>query len=133
MPVLPPDAPPALEVFYSPSCLPCRLELPVVAEIAKRDGTQVRIVILDEEDKARAELRAASPQLDDRAVTAGDPSPNAVLRAAGNSRGILPYARSVAPGGETCAKWEGRLTLTRARSLMASCARFMTSRSRPRS
>ena len=49
---MPPDLPPpVLEVFYSPSCAPCRLELPAVAEIAGEAGTRVRIVILDPEER----------------------------------------------------------------------------------
>jgi len=62
---MPPDLPPpVLEVFYSPTCAPCRLELPAVAEIAGAGGTRVRIVILDQEERTRSELRAVSPQLD---------------------------------------------------------------------
>jgi thiol-disulfide isomerase/thioredoxin len=129
MPPLPPDLPPpVLEVFYSPSCAPCRLELPAVAEMAGRKGVQVRIIILDQEERARAELRAASTGLDSIA-TAPVPAPAGdVLRGAGNERGILPYARSVTGEGEVCAKWLGGLTIARAESLLAACARFILPR-----
>ena len=128
MPPLPPDLPPAtLEVFYSPTCTPCRLELPAVAEIAGQDGVRMRIVILDDEDRARAELRAVSVRLEAVAKSKAGESPNAVLRDAGNDTGILPYARSITANGEVCAKWSGRLTVARARSLLAACARLIPS------
>jgi thiol-disulfide isomerase/thioredoxin len=135
MPPLPPDLPPpVLEVFYSPSCAPCRLELPVIAEIAGRPEARLRIVILDQEARARGELRAVSPALD--AAAAGPPatgSPNEALRAAGDDNAILPYARSLTADGEVCAKWSGGLTKSRAQSLLAACARLVTSPRRSRS
>lgn len=133
MPPLPPD-PPVLEVFYSPSCAPCRLELPVVAQIAARQEARIRIVILDQAVRSRNELRAVSPALEAAAIDpAAGKSPNEVLRAAGEDRGILPYARSLAADGAVCAKWSGGLTLTRAQSLLDACMRLVTSprRSRP--
>jgi thiol-disulfide isomerase/thioredoxin len=134
MPPLPPDLPPAtLEVFYSPTCTPCRLELPAVAEIAGRDGVRVRVVILDEEDRARAELREVSTRLEAVAESKVGEAPNAVLRDAGNDTGILPYARSVTSNGAVCAKWSGRLTVARAASLLAACARFIAPPGRSRS
>jgi thiol-disulfide isomerase/thioredoxin len=123
MPDLPP---PVLEVFYSPSCAPCRLELPVVAEIAGRPDIQIRIVILDQEERARIELRAVSPDLEAAAESRVENSPNAVLRAAGNSNGILPYARTLAANGAVCAKWAGGLTLARIRGMVAACARLIS-------
>lgn len=130
-PPLPPDLPPpVLEVFYSPTCTPCRLELPVVAEIARQGKTTVRIVILDQEDRARGELRAVSPTLD--ALASGPTTaPGDALRAAGNDRGILPYARSVTSQGQVCARWSGGLTIERAKSLLAACARFTSPRRSP--
>jgi hypothetical protein len=96
-----------------------------VAEIADRDGARVRVIILDQEDRARADLRAVSVRLEAVAEsTVGEP-PNAVLRDAGNDTGILPYARSVASNGAVCAKWSGRLTVARAANLLAACARFI--------
>jgi thiol-disulfide isomerase/thioredoxin len=134
MPPLPPDLPPAtLEVFYSPTCTPCRLELPAVAEIAGRDGVRVRVVILDDEDRARAELREVSTRLEAVAESKVGEAPNAVLRDAGNNTGILPYARSVTANGDVCAKWSGRLTVARARSLLAACSRIIPSPGHSRS
>ena len=125
--------PPVLEVFYSPSCAPCRLELPVVAQIADGQGVQVRIVILDQEERARQELREVSPALETAAATRIAASPNELLREAGDDKGILPYARSLAASGEVCARWSGGLTLSRARSLLAACAQRVISPLRSRS
>jgi len=128
MPPLPPLVPPpTLEIFYSPSCAPCRAELPVLAEFASQDGTHVRIIIISEEVRAREELRAVSPLLESVAESRVEESPGTVLRAAGNSSGILPYARSIAANGDVCARWEGRLTLARARDLATACARLIAS------
>ena len=122
--------PPILEVYYSPSCAPCRLELPAVAEFAREDGSHVRIVIVDQQARAREELQAASPQLAATAIAAKKENPRALLLAAGDSDGILPYARVIAPDGNICAKWRGPLTLERAKMLIASC---ITSPNRHRS
>jgi hypothetical protein len=134
MPPLPPDfPPPVLEVFYSPSCVPCRLELPVVAEVAGEEGVRARIVILDQEERARAELRAVSSRLEAIATGPSMASPGDTLRAAGNANGILPYARGVTADGDVCAQWSGGLTIGRARSLLAACARLVTLPRRSRS
>lgn len=125
MPLPPALPPPTLEVFYSPDCAPCRLELPIVAEIARQDGTHVRVVILNEEAKARADLREVLPDLESAAESRITASPGSVLRAAGDANGILPYARAVGASGEVCAKWAGRLTLLRARRLLEACARLI--------
>lgn len=129
---LPPDLPPVLEVFYSPTCTPCRLELPAVAELATEKGLRLRVVILDQEERARAELRVVSPALE-AAAEGSVEDPRAVLREAGNQEGILPYARSLAPAGDTCAKWSGRLTVQRGRALVAACTRLIASPRRSRS
>jgi hypothetical protein len=129
---MPPLPPATLEVFYAPSCTPCRLELPALAAFAAQDGTRIRVVILSDEARARDELGAVSPRLEATAEARSGASPNAVMRAAGNVDGILPFSRAVAPNGETCAKWLGRLTLERARSLVAACAKFMASPPPPR-
>ena len=117
--------PPILEVFYSPSCTPCRLELPVLAQIVRLGDTQMRIVILDQEERARAELRTISPALESVAASP-HAAANELLRAAGDKNGILPYARSLSATGEICAKWSGRLTSAPARDLLAACARLVT-------
>lgn len=127
MPPLPPDVP-VLEVFYSPTCAPCRLELPVIARIAAGQEARIRIVILDQQARSRNELRAVSPALE---AAAADPaagkSPNDILRAAGEDRGILPYARSLTADGAVCAKWSGGLTLRKAQDLLGACTRLLTS------
>ena len=128
---MPPDLPPpVLEVFYSPTCAPCRLELPVLAEVAGQEGSRVRIVILDQEARARSELRAVSPHLDANAASPAGNAPRNLLRAAGNDRGILPYARSVNAEGRVCSTWSGMLTVKRARSLLAACAGLLSSPAR---
>jgi hypothetical protein len=120
--------PPAvLEVYYAPSCAPCRLELPVLAEFERSRGAKQRIVIVSEEKIARETLRAESPRLEQTAVSPPRADPRATLREAGDLDGILPYARAIAPSGRTCARWRGRLTLARARALVASCARAVIS------
>ena len=118
--------PPVLEVYYSPTCAPCRLELPVLADLVKTDGNRVRIVILDQEVRARAELRAVSPALEKAAVARHGLKPRAVLVAAGNTDSILPFARSLAPGGKVCGRWRGGLTPAKARDLIQACARIIS-------
>jgi hypothetical protein len=93
----------------------------------------VRIVILDDEERARAELRAVSVRLEAVAESKVGEVPNAVLRDAGNDTGILPYARSVTSSGAVCAKWSGRLTVARAANLLAACARIIAPPGRSRS
>ena len=126
---MPPDLPPpALEVFYSPTSVPCRLELPAVAEVASLAGSRVRIVILDQEGRARAELKAVSARLDALATVSTAATPGDALRGAGDDRGILPYARSITAEGETCATWSGGLTVARAKELLAACSRLISPR-----
>lgn len=128
---MPPDLPPPVfEVFYSPTCAPCRLELPIIAEVVREQGTHVRIVILDQEERARAELHAASTDLDAAAVGPEAAAPRDILRTAGNDRGILPYARTVTAEGAVCSTWSGRLTIGRVKSMVAACARRLTSPAR---
>jgi len=98
----------------------------VIAEFAKQNGALVRVIVLDQEERARMELRAVSADLEAAAESRVEKSPNAVLRAAGNANGILPYARSVTESGDVCAKWAGGLTLTRIRSMVAACVRFIS-------
>jgi len=118
--MLPALPPPVLEVFYSPVCAPCRLELPVLADYMRNgNADRLRIVIISDEARAREDLRAVSPRLEARAETRGD-SPGETLRASGNTSGILPYARSVREE-EVCAQWEGRLTPQRIDMLLAAC------------
>ena len=131
---MPPDLPPpVLEVFYSPSCAPCRLELPVLAKAVEGGGTVVRIVILDQEQRAREDLRAVSPKLEAAAVAPTEADPRDTLRSAGNANGILPYALSRTDRGEVCDRWSGGLTMTRLRILLEACSRLITSPQRSRS
>ena len=109
--------PPALEVYYAATCAPCRLELPVLAA-ALREGAPVRVMLLTEEKRARAELAAISPDLAAQAVAApAGQDPRIILRQAGDADGILPFART------SCAGWRGTLTLERIRTLLAGCPR----------
>ena len=125
---MPPDvSPPVLEVFYSPTCAPCRLELPAVAEIVHGKQARVHIVILDQEERARSELRAVSDALNSVA-TASAKMPADVLRASGDEHGILPYARSLTADHEICAKWSGGLSVARAKELLAACSRLISPR-----
>lgn len=125
--------PPVLEVYYSPTCAPCRLELPALAQFAATPGNRVRMVILDQEARSRAELRAVSPQLEVNAVVSAPAAPRAVLREGGDPYAILPYARVLSPAGNACAHWGGRLSVPKARDLVASCAPEFSSPVRQRS
>ncbi len=117
--VIPPV--PVLDVYYAPTCLPCRLELPVLAE-AVRDGLSVTVMLLTEEAKARRQLAAVSPQLAAQAVAVpGGGAPRAVLRAAGDGDGILPYSVVRSRQGGACRSWRGALTLERIRRLLTGC------------
>jgi len=119
-----------LEVYYSPACIPCRLELPAIAEFSRVDGRRVQFVILDQTERARDELRSISERLAESAIVSPYSNPRTALREAGDSDGILPYARSVMSDGKSCASWRGELTLSRARSLVAACIRKVTSPAR---
>jgi thiol-disulfide isomerase/thioredoxin len=117
-----PPPPPALEIYYSPTCAPCRIELPAILDFAKSDGNRVRIVLLDQQKLAREELREASRGPIPMALVASTGDARAVLRQAGDSDAILPYARAIAPNGKMCSQWRGLLTLSRAYALVAKCA-----------
>jgi hypothetical protein len=124
---MPPDLPPpVIEIFYSSTCTPCRLELPTLAKVVGETGMHLRIVILEQGERARAELRAVSPQIEAAAVGPTAVPPGDVLRAAGNDRGILPFARSMTAQGDVCSTWSGGLTVSRVKSLLAACARRLT-------
>jgi len=127
------SATPVIEVYYASSCAPCRLELPTLAELVRTDGAIVRIVIVDEEVRALREIRDVSPVLARHAIVAQPGKPNDTLRAAGDSDGILPYARVLSPSGVACAQWRGQMTLFRARALVEECVRRLTSRHPQRS
>lgn len=118
--------PPILEVFYSPTCAPCRLELPVLADLLTKDGANVRVVLLDQEDRARHDIREASPILERRIVRSANPKPRVALLAAGDADGILPFARAMTRNGTSCASWRGGLTLQRARMLIEACKRVIS-------
>lgn len=91
---------------------------------------RVRIVIIDQEERARVELHAVSSRLDAVAVGPAAAAPRDILRAAGNDRGILPYARTVTAEGAVCSTWLGRLTVSRIKSMFAACAQRLTSPAR---
>jgi hypothetical protein len=119
--------PPILEVYYAPSCAPCRLELPTIAEISRQDGVRIRIVIVGDKEKAMADLHATSPRLDRYAEPGRRGDAREILRRAGNPDGILPYARSVTSDGKNCVRWRGRITLAKARQMLAACKRMVIS------
>jgi len=129
--MLPPAPPAILEVYYAPSCAPCRLELPALAQFA-RDG-HLRIVVVSEPVRAMGELKNASTRLSAAAVLSANAAPRATLLEAGDADAILPYARSLLPNGKICARWRGGVTVDRARALVAACARAITGRRPQRS
>lgn len=117
--------PPVFEIYYAPSCAPCRLDLPVAAALLKQDGTTLRIVIVSDTPKALADLRAVSPALEKAAEIPAKQDPRALLRHAGDPDGILPYART-RDAGKTCATWRGRLSLARAVQMISACRQRLT-------
>lgn len=121
------QTPPTLEVYYASSCAACRLDLPAVAQFVKENGATVRIVILTDRAQAHEEIAAVSPQLSKAAIAKGEATPREVLHMAGDDDELLPYARAVSADNKTCAAWRGRMTLAKARELVASCARRLTS------
>ena len=123
------EPPPTLEVFYSSTCAPCRLDLPSLAQFVRNQEGRLHIVILSDEARARDELRSVSPRLNEVATFAGVRAPREILRDAGDSDGILPFARAVGADKKVCASWRGRLTFERAKKLIAACQAFITSRS----
>ncbi len=113
---------PVLDVYFAPTCAPCRLELPVLAEAVK-DGLPITIVLLTDQPRARRELAAVSPALAARAIPVPPAAdPRAALREAGDPDGILPFSRVRAAAGTTCPTWRGMLTLQRIRTLLAGCS-----------
>ena len=122
MPVLPP---PVFEIYYAPTCAPCRLDLPVAAELVKRNGVTLQIVIVNDPPKALEDFRTISPALEKAAHVPAEQDPRAVLRRAGDPDGILPYART-RDGGKTCATWRGRLSLDKALQMIAACKKRLT-------
>lgn len=116
--------PPTLEVFYAPSCAPCRLELPTLATYAKVDGSHLRIILVNEIARSRVELGEVSPALAAAAVQARNSNARIALRSAGDADGILPFTRSLASNGAVCASWRGVLTLSRINNMLGACAKF---------
>jgi len=113
---------PILEVYYAATCAPCRRELPALAEVLP--GIELVIYVLGDADKAREQLRKASPALAERArysPPGGDE--REFLRQAGDADGILPYARLVTLSGKLCQSWRGILTETRIQTMIAACER----------
>jgi len=118
-PASPPHA--MVEIYYDSKCAPCRLELPALAKAAEDKSLSFTIIILSEEAQAREELRAAAPALLPLAGPAAQKDGRAVLRAAGNTEGILPYARALSADGSACGAWRGVLNAERIRALLAAC------------
>jgi hypothetical protein len=102
------------------------LDLPVLADLVTKDGANVRIVILDQEKRARHDIREASPILARYIVRRSTAKPGVALLAAGDADGILPYTRVTTLDGAICASWRGGLTLQRARTLMGACKRLIS-------
>lgn len=113
-------APPHLDVYYASTCAPCRLELPVVLH-ALADGTDIRLLIVSDPLRAKADFTTAGAALVRVARLAEGESPRDRLRRAGDADGILPFARSVGAKGRICAAWRGALTRLRIQALLSRC------------
>lgn len=113
--------PPTLEVFYAPTCEPCRLELPALAEWFQGSTHRLRIVIVSDDGRARSELAAISPGLARAAQDSGRRNPRDTLRAAGDADGILPFSRAQTANGALCASWRGALTVSRINNMLSAC------------
>jgi hypothetical protein len=112
--------PPHLDVYYSWTCAPCRLELPALAAAATQ-GADIRILIVSEEARARADLATISTPLAHTARLAPGNSARARLRQAGDDDGILPFTRAARADGSLCGSWRGILTPGRMLSLLRAC------------
>ena len=115
------DVPPVVEVYYASSCTPCRLELPALAHVAEAGSVPLAIIVLTDRARAEAELGAVSAKLLPLMRVAASAKSRAVLRAAGDADGILPYARAVRADGTVCGSWRGQLTEARIHALRAAC------------
>ena len=102
---------PVLEVYYADSCVPCRQELPVLAQVSAT--TRLVIYVLDKPDHLQS--------LKDWAVMTAPATPRTILRQAGDGDGILPYARTVKADGTPCQSWRGVLTLDRIAKMISLC------------
>ena len=120
-PAVPAPDGPLIEVYYASSCTPCRLELPVLAELSESERTRMVIVLLTEEKKAREEIVAVSPKLETLAILPSGHDSRKVLQAAGDAEGILPYARSLHSNGQICKSWRGLLNVDRVRKMLRGC------------
>ena len=113
-------SPPHLEVYYAPTCAPCRLELPAILE-ALTAGKAIRILIVDDVVQSRAQLAAASPRLSRTAQMAEGRDPRDRLRRAGDGDAILPFTRVISAKNHVCATWRGELTRWRIETLLTRC------------
>jgi len=113
---------PLLQVFYSSNCAPCRLELPVLADVAAGRTVDLSIVVFGDREKAFAELRGASTRLAGLATAIPENEERQTLRAAGNADGILPYARILSASGLACDSWRGGLTPRVIARMLERCA-----------
>jgi hypothetical protein len=95
--------------------------LPVLAQIVEKRNMRLRIVLLDQEKRARGDIQKVSLRLEKLAVPSSVHPPRQALLSAGDSDGILPFARSVSPSGKTCATWRGGMTMLRVKAMIAAC------------
>ena len=120
-PAMPTPDGPLIEVYYASNCTPCRLELPILAQLAEKETAPIVIVLLTDEKKAREQIAAVSSKLETLAVLPSGPDSHALLRVAGDAEGILPYARSLHSNGQTCNSWRGLLSVDRVRMMLRAC------------
>ena len=113
--------PPHLDVYYAPTCAPCRLELPAILG-AIEDGKDIRVLIVSDPVRSIADLAAVSSKLVKVAYPAQGANPRDRLRRVGDADGILPFTRSVGGKGRVCGIWRGALTRWRILDLLSRCS-----------
>ncbi|MDO5087039.1 MAG: TlpA disulfide reductase family protein [Comamonadaceae bacterium] len=105
--------------FWGVECPPCLAELPLLQRLASSSsGWRVLLVATDPPAEARRALQRWRIQLP---AARGGPGVPALMRAAGNARGALPFTVLLRDGAP-CARHSGALDEASLPALLARCA-----------